>query len=264
MKKLLSIIAFLAIIFAGFSANAQVWKQGETLRIGHRGARALVDENTMESLKKAIEIGVDDVEFDIQRTKDNVFVVMHDPTVDRTTNGKGLISGMTLAEFSALKTTSGYTAPTLDQVLAYLKTTKVGIILDIKVYDVKCIPDVYAAVDKYGLVSRTVFETTSPKMGKAIEEFKPELVSAIYPAWPPSALMTAKKYKMDCISIYYPFASSLYNKMAQKHGIKFVVWTVDDAKKIEKFEKMGVDGVMTDDPNLFKQVSAPKCKACGK
>ena len=264
MKKVFSIVALLVLLAAGLSAQAQVWKQGETLRIGHRGTRALVDENTLESMKKAIEIGVDDVEFDIQRTKDGIFVVMHDPTVDRTTNGHGAISSMTLAEFQALKTTSGYTPPTLEQVLAYLKTTNAGIILDIKYPDPKCIPDVYAIVDKFGLVSRTVFETTSPKVGKAIEEFKPELVSAIYPAWPPSALMTAKKYKMDCVSIYYPFASKLYLKMAQKHGIKFVVWTVDKAKTIERFEKMGVDGIMTDDPNLFKQVSGTKCKSCGK
>lgn len=265
MKKVLGIIVAMVLFAAGVSAQAQIWKNGGTLKIGHRGARALVDENTLESLKQAIEIGVDTVEFDIQRTKDGVFVVIHDPTVDRTLNGKGLVSSMTLAEFKQLKTASGFTPPTLEEVFQYLKPLSVGIILDIKVNDSKCIPAVYAVVDKYGLVNRTVFETTSPKVGKAIEEFKPELVSAIYPAWPPSALMIAKKYKMDCISIYYPFASHLYRKMAEKQGIKFVVWTVNKPKTIDRFEnKLKVDGIMTDDPNLFKAAPEKKCSACQK
>ena len=171
---------------------------------------------------------------------------------------------MTLADFQKLKTKSGFTPPTLEQVLAYVKTTDVGIILDIKYPDPKCVPDVYNVVNKYGLVGRTVFETSYPKVGKAIEQFKPELVSAIYPAWPPSALMIAKKYKMDCISIYYPFASKLYLKMAQKNGFKFVVWTVDDEQHIIKFrDKLKVDGIMTDDPNLLKKTAQTDC-GCGK
>jgi glycerophosphoryl diester phosphodiesterase len=247
----------------GFSAQAQVWKQSTTLRIGHRGARGLVDENTLESFKKAIEIGVDDVEFDIQRTKDGVFVIMHDQTVDRTTDGHGAIKDMTVAEFKKLKTKSGFTPPTLEETLAYLKTTNVGVILDIKYPDPKCIPAVYALVEKYGLVSRTVFETSYPKVGEAIEKFNPDLVSALYPAWPPSALYYAKKYKMDCVSIYYPFATPLYRKLAEKNGFKFVVWTVDKEKQIKYFEnKLHVDGIMTDDPNLFK--SADSGCGCGK
>jgi len=76
--------------------------------------------------------------------------------------------------------------------------------------------------------------------------------------------MIAKKYKMDCVSIYYPFASKLYKKMAEKDGVKFVVWTVNKPKTIERFEKMGVDGIMTDDPNLFKSAPAKNCSACQK
>ena len=74
--RTLGILLAALVMGVGLSANAQIWKEGQTLRIGHRGARGLVDENTMESFKKAIEIGVDDIEFDIQRTKDGVFVVI--------------------------------------------------------------------------------------------------------------------------------------------------------------------------------------------
>ena len=68
------------------------------LRIGHRGARAYAPENTLTSFKKAIEIGVDAVELDVRRTKDNQLVVIHDADIKRTTNGEGLVSELTLAQ----------------------------------------------------------------------------------------------------------------------------------------------------------------------
>ena len=68
------------------------------LRIGHRGARAYEPENTLRSFKKALEIGVDAVEFDVRKTKDNKLVVIHDADVKRTTDGEGLVSELTLKE----------------------------------------------------------------------------------------------------------------------------------------------------------------------
>ena len=71
------------------------------LRIGHRGARAYAPENTLASFKKALEIGVDAVELDVRKTKDNQLVVIHDADVKRTTNGEGLVSELTLKEIKS-------------------------------------------------------------------------------------------------------------------------------------------------------------------
>ena len=68
------------------------------LRIGHRGARAYAPENTLASFKKALEIGVDAIELDVRKTKDNQIVVIHDEDVKRTTNGEGLVCELTLKE----------------------------------------------------------------------------------------------------------------------------------------------------------------------
>jgi len=258
--KFLLMIAAVVFLAAGFGAKAEIWKEGQTLRIGHRGARALADENTIESIMKAIETGVDYVEFDVRRTKDDVYVLMHDPTVDRTTDGKGKVSEMTIAEFKKLKTRSGYTPPTLEEVLAALKPTRAGIILDIKLKDPKCVPEIFAAVDRYGLVDRAIFETSYPRVANAVEKFNSELVSAIYPSWPRSALRYARKYKLDSIALYHPFARPRYVKKAKKDGFKVMVWTVNNAKSIERFEdKVKVDGILTDDPRLFQQQSGCGC-----
>jgi len=216
----------LAVLLVAFNLRAGLWKSSGTLHIGHRGARALVDENTLESLLKAVELGVDMVEFDIQRTRDGVY---------------------------KLRTKSGYTPPTLEEVFQALKPLGVSMILDIKVKDPDCIPDIYQLVEKYGLGDRVVYESSYPKIAKAIEKFKPELVSAIYPAWPRSAFWFAQAYGLDCISLYWPFAGPLYVKIAQDNGYKVMVWTINKKKWIKWFEsKLKVDGIMTDDPRLFE------------
>ena len=204
MKKILTILAIVFLVL-GFSAQAEVWKAGKTLEIGHRGAKGLVDENTMESFLKAVGMGVDDLEFDLQRTQDRVYVIMHDETVDRTTDGIGRVDQMTLAQFKQLKTAGGYTPPTFEELLQALKDKPVGIILDIKVRKEDSIPEIYALVEKYDFSDRVVYETSYPNIAKAIEKFNPDLISAIYPAWPPSAFYYAKKYQLDCVSLYYPF-----------------------------------------------------------
>lgn len=258
MKKI--VYALIIFLLTGLSANAEIFKEGKCLHIGHRGTRALVDENTLESLKKAVEMGVDAVEFDVQRTKDRVYVLMHDATVDRTTNGKGRVDEMTLEQFKSLRTKSNYTPPTLEEVFNYLKDRDVAIILDIKVKNEDAIPDLYALVEKYKLGDRTVYESSYPKIAKAIEEFNPALFSAIYPAWPPSAFYYAKKYHLDSVSLYYPFANSLAVKKARKNGYKIMVWTVNKPKLIDKFEKkLKVDGIMTDDPALFNPANSSGC-----
>jgi len=248
------------LLIAGFSARAEVWQEGKCLKIGHRGTRALVDENTLESILKAIEMGVDAVEFDVQRTKDRIYVIMHDETVDRTTNGYSRVDKLTIDQFKKLKTKSGYTPPTLEEVFEALKTKNVGIIMDIKLKQEDAVPELYALVEKYGLSDRMIYETSYPKIARAIEEFNPDLISAIYPAWPPSAFYYAKKYKLDCVSIYYPFASSLAVKKAKKQNYKIVVWTVNRENLIKKFENdLKVDGIMTDDPALFHTGSENSC-----
>ncbi|MEM2913929.1 MAG: glycerophosphodiester phosphodiesterase family protein, partial [Candidatus Bathyarchaeia archaeon] len=85
------------------------------LKVGHRGARAYEPENTLRSFKKAIDLGVDAVELDVRRTKDNELVVIHDAEVDKTTNGKGLVNMLTLREIKQLDTKKGEKIPTLEE-----------------------------------------------------------------------------------------------------------------------------------------------------
>ncbi len=101
------------------------------LKIGHRGARAYEPENTLRSFTKAIELGVDAVELDARRTREGEVVVIHDAKVDKTTNGKGLVSDLTLNEIKQLVTDKGERIPTLEEALDLLDK-KVKIVIELK------------------------------------------------------------------------------------------------------------------------------------
>jgi glycerophosphoryl diester phosphodiesterase len=244
---------FLILFLAGASAHAGLYRPDRPLWIGHRGARALEDENTMESLRRAVELGVDTVEFDIQQTGDGVYVLMHDATVDRTTNGTGRVADMTLAEFKSLQTTSGYTPPTLAEALDYLESTDVSIILDIK-----CTPDdegeeLYNIIKGRAILERSVFESARPRFAGVIEKKHPDAETAIYPVAMPLMLLYAQRYDIDCVSYMWQFAFPGQVWLAHQLGHEVVVWTVNKKWLIRAFTRRNVDGIMTDDPNLFHQ-----------
>lgn len=242
------------LILTGAAAGAT--EQGRPLRIGHRGARALADENTLESLRLAAELGVDMVEFDIQRTRDGVLVIMHDETVDRTTDGTGRVDEMTLEQFRELKTQSGYTPPTLDEVLDWLATNELGFILDFKLPDPEVAAELVRMIEERGLMDRAVFESPRPKVAGQVEKIKPEAVTAIYPRFMPLMLYWAKKYRIDQVSYNWLFATPCQIGLAKAGHHQVLVWTVNSRGKIKWFTGLKVHGIMTDDPNLFESKPA--------
>lgn len=113
-------------------------KLGRPLIMGHRGAMGHAPENTMASFQRAFDIGVEAVELDVHLTKDGHLMAIHDETVDRTTNGKGRIADMTLAEVQALDAGSwfspefaGERVPTLEEVLVWADG-KLPVVIEVK------------------------------------------------------------------------------------------------------------------------------------
>ncbi len=100
------------------------------LRVGHRGAKAYAPENTLASFRKAIEIGVDAIELDVRKTKDGHLIVIHDADVKRTTNGKGLVSELTLEQIKSFNAGEGERIPTLQEALDFLDK-KVKVLIEL-------------------------------------------------------------------------------------------------------------------------------------
>src|SRR6185369_17228462 len=89
-------------------------------KIGHRGASGYLPENSISSFRKAIELKADGIELDVHLCKSGEPVVIHDETVDRTTNGKGTVATLTLSQLRSLEIAPGETIPTLEEVLQKL------------------------------------------------------------------------------------------------------------------------------------------------
>ncbi|WP_345954290.1 glycerophosphodiester phosphodiesterase family protein [Mucilaginibacter sp. PAMB04168] len=125
-RKLAAGVALLAIASTAFAQKAQILMPQRGL-CAHRGGFESTPENTVPGFKEAIKYGAQMIEFDIQFTKDSVLVIMHDGTVDRTTNGSGAVANMTLSEIRKLDAGSkksskfaGAKVPTLDETLAMM------------------------------------------------------------------------------------------------------------------------------------------------
>lgn len=127
------------------------------LLIGHRGVPSLEDENTLASAKKAVALGADIVENDIYITKDNHLVIMHDAMVDRTTNGRGYIEQMTLAEVKQLSTRRGHSVPTLAEYFQVFRDNKSMVhFIEIKSGNDKVIPELKKEIQKYQIEDQVV------------------------------------------------------------------------------------------------------------
>jgi glycerophosphoryl diester phosphodiesterase len=123
------------------------------LRVGHRGARAYAPENTLTSFKKALEIGVDAVELDVRKTKDNQLIVIHDADVKRTTNGEGSVSELTIAQVKSFSAEGEEKIPTLEEALDFLDE-KVKVLIELKEAGVE--EQVLSIVCKKGLEKNVV------------------------------------------------------------------------------------------------------------
>lgn len=157
------------------------WKgfHRELLVAGHRGVRHTLPENTMTAFREAIRLGADMIETDVRMTRDGHLVIMHDETVDRTTNGSGLIRDMTLEEFKALNAADDYdlpfeSAPTLREFLELCRNESPDMLIDfeLKEYPVEgregfayeAADKTLAMVEEFGLADRCVINSFSGKL----------------------------------------------------------------------------------------------------
>ena len=142
--------------------------------VGHRGALDVAPENTLASFQRALDDGVDVIEMDIRLSADGHIVVMHDGTVDRTTNGTGVVSEMSLGELKRLDAGSWFDAryageriPTLAEVLSWAQG-KVGLLLELKYhpyggFDPALVPKTLDLITQAGIADQVAFISFQPK-----------------------------------------------------------------------------------------------------
>lgn len=224
------------------------------LTIGHRGAKGYKSENTLSSIQKALELGVDAVEFDVHISKDDAVVLMHDKTVNRTTKGSGLVSHKTLQELQQLDAGNGEKIPTLQEALNLINK-KVQVIIELKVKgSAQLVADIIKEyVSKKGWRYDDFF--VSSFNHDELRVFKKLLPEVKIGALIVGLFINYDQYlSFDAYSInlYKLFATKSVVEKAHEKGLKVFVYTVNNPDEVEKLKSIGVDGIISDYPDRIK------------
>lgn len=279
-KKLLTCFLLLAITFLSFflprALATTSSKPIKVLRIAHRGASGYAPENTLAAFDKAVEMKCDYIELDIHLSKDGRIVVIHDSTVDRTTDSSGKVCDLTLAELQQLDAGSwfdeifkGETIPTLVEVLERYRG-KIGILIEVK--DPSSYPGIEDKLAKL-LQSKNM---DKPNNGKIIvQSFDHESMryfKSIMPNIPVGVLLSYRtteisdeeldKFKeyADYVNPNYRIVDNILVKRIHNRNMKITPWTVNSPKTVIKLIKDEVDGIISDYPDIVPKLYKPMAK----
>ena len=241
--------------------------------IGHRGNRAHAPENTIVSLQQALALDVDAVEFDLRVSRDGALVVMHDPTLDRTTNASGAVSALTVAELRAVDAGANFTndggrtypyrglgigVPAFDEVVETLRD--IPMIIELKIPETTEL--IRAAVKRHNLAHRVVVagfdsRTVHPlrgadfPLGATTEDSIRLLPDAFLRRSAPPKQFQTVNIPPTWKGLPLPFR--LLSRSLKSQGIPIHVWTINTAAEAERLWEAGVSGIISDDPAIIKR-----------
>jgi glycerophosphoryl diester phosphodiesterase len=222
------------------------------VRVAHRGASGYEPENTLLSFKKAIELGADMIEFDVRVCESGELVVMHDDSVDRTTNGKGKIEDKELAELKSLDESKGQKIPTLIEVLDFVDKK---IKLDIELKDEGIVKEVSDIIKKYiekkgWSYDDFMVSSFHHNELRQLKEINPEIrIGVLSEEVPPGFLHFAKKIKAYSVNTPVDRINGKFVENAHKNGLKVFVFAANDTPEIDKAKSLGVDYICSNFPD---------------
>ena len=227
-------------------------KKDTPLVWAHRGASGYAPENTIESFGMAIEQGADGIELDVQLTKDDVLVVIHDEWIDRTSDGKGWVKDYTFEElrkFNYNRTCPKYEhadIPTLREVYGLIKPTKLTINVEIKsgvVFYPEIERKVIALTREMGMEDRVLYSSFNHY--------------TLYADGPIDVASYAKKHGANALHpALYNLQYPNYMQDAARNGLDVNTWTVNEKEHMALACRFGVNAIITNYPDVTRQVIA--------
>jgi len=225
------------------------------LKVGHRGAKAHEPENTLRSFRKGIRMGANAIEFDTHVSKDGVPVVIHDHTLERTTNGKGSVHDKTLKELRALDAGKGEKIPTVRETLLLLKSKKVTALVEIK--DKAHVKELVKVVKRSGMGSKVIMHSYSTDALKAVNKIDPKIKTGLIFQNKiknvQGFMRLGKVIKADWFFGRKDALPKTLIDTMHKWKFKVNVWVCNTKTDIAKFEKQGADAIASDKPDLFRK-----------
>ncbi len=222
------------------------------LNIGHRGAKGFEPENTLISFKRALEMGVDGIEFDVHLSNDGVIMVIHDETIDRTTNGKGFVSKLSLQELKRFKTEKKQEIPTLYEVIDVVNR-KCLINIELKGNGTaKPVLDLidYYVLDKNWKDNNFLISSFDWNALREVRLLNPKIpIGVLTHTDLDLAIAFAKFIKAETIHPYFHLLTKENTIEMQKENFQVFAWTVNEIEDIQKIKSFQVNGIISDFPD---------------
>lgn len=224
----------------------QLSESNKMLKIGHRGAKGYVVENTLASFQKALDLGVDGIELDVHLSSDREVIVIHDDTIDRTTSKKGFVNDFSSFELKKLGIS------TLQEVFDLINKQY---FINIEIKDAKATIAVTELIQKYILEhdwNTSLFQISSFDWNILENVFKlnPTISLGILTENTiDDAIVFGKKINAHSINPFFKLLNSENVKSIQQNGFKIYTWTVNSKEDITFVKSLKVDGIISDFPD---------------
>ncbi|MEM6527761.1 MAG: glycerophosphodiester phosphodiesterase family protein [Chloroflexota bacterium] len=243
----------------------QMYNKERPLVFAHRGAMAYAPMNTMAAFELAVEQGADGIELDVWMCMDDIPVVIHDFTVDKTTDGEGRIGSMTLDEIKALDAGSwfsedfaGQRIPTLDEVFEAVGQ-QVFINVEVKSTNINNENIVYHVLESIrnnNMSDRVIVSSFNPfvlrPMYKAASDIALGLLQDATIPWYVPLLLMGNNYAAE--HPYYKQVDEAFMAKAARKNRHVNVWTVNDPDEARRLKSLGVSSVITDKPDVMLDI----------
>jgi glycerophosphoryl diester phosphodiesterase len=231
------------------------------LNIAHRGASGTFPENTLSAFRAAIDAGADMCELDVQLTRDGAVVVIHDDTVERTTDGNGEVAKLTLEELKRLDAGAkfkggaikGERIPTLDEVFD-VTAGKCGLNIELKAAGVEAqVAQIMQARNAFG---DSIVSSFNWDYLKNIQQLHFNIrVGLLAEEKPVDLMMNAVAMRAHSINPRWDMVTADLCKAAHERGLMVYTWTVDSDARMRALIECGVDGIMTNFPERLRTVT---------
>ena len=234
---------------------------GRPLRIAHRGASARAPENTLAAFREAIRLGADLIECDVHLSADEVPMIIHDDTVERTTNGRGAVRALACARLRRLDAGAWFSSrfrgeriPTLEEALECARG-RCGLNIEIKEPPGRRRRAVARALKRTGFKDLVIVSSFSPLALCAARAHMPHVSLGYLASRSLRGLRAAHRaVGLHAVHPHVRLAAPRRVRLAHRLGLRVLFWTVNDVRLMRRLLTLGCDGLMTDDPALFQEL----------
>ena len=215
----------------------------------------------MAAFERGLELGADWIELDVHLSRDEALVVIHDETLDRTTNGHGRVREHTLAELGTLDAGGGQRIPTLDEVLAWARARETIVDIEIKnapVYYAGIEQKVVAAVSAAGMSDNVIVISFDHVAVRRVHELEPRIATGVLYACRPidGGVGLARAASADAVLPHWTYVTREDVEAAHAAGLAVAPWATSDPEVMRHLIACGVDSIGTDHPDILRGVLA--------